>query len=426
MRAESATSAVWLMTDRFSEVIPENLYRALPSVAATEWRVARESLMSSLDRDAIDILRPMASHAPIPLFDLSRETADIRSSLDRAIGRVLDAGRVIMSSEHDAIEEEFAAYVGVRNAIGVANGTDALEIALAVVGVRAGDTIITVANAGGYASLAARRLGAVPVYCDVDASNLLMSAATLEACLAQAGSKPSAIVVTHLFGAMVDMPAVMLVAERHGIPVVEDCAQSMGARLEGQMCGSFGEVATTSFYPTKNLGALGDGGMIFTSNDELADRARSARQYGWSTKYHVAAEYGRNSRLDEIQAAILRVKLPLLDAAIERRKAVYQRYLEANANLFVNANNQAFAPHLAVMRVTNRAAVMDLLRSQQIGCDIHYPVLDHQQPAWRTKQPTSLPVSELAVQEIVSVPMFPHLTDAEVDHVCAALQTISE
>lgn len=368
----------------------------------------------------------MAAPTPIPLFDLSRETALLREQINEAINRVLDSGRVILAGEHAAFESEFSAFTGVEHTVGVANGTDALEIALSAVGVRAGGSVVTVPNAGGYASVATLRLGAVPAYCDVDNDTLLMSAATLTACLEQLDSKPQAIVVTHLFGAMAPMTEIMAAARAHAIPVLEDCAQSIGANMNGRMSGSFGDVATTSFYPTKNLGAYGDGGAIFTNNPDIANYARQARQYGWTSKYHIDQPYGRNSRLDELQAAILRVKLRHLDNSVARRISVFKRYEDANPALLVDAGHPAFAPHLAVIRTRHRAHVARQFSDVGIGTDVHYPVLDHQQSGWTGLTPVTLATSEAASQEILSIPMFPFLTDTEIDRVCDALANVSE
>lgn len=372
------------------------------------------------------ILGPMANLSPVPLFDLSRETSLLRTSIDEAIGRVIDSGRIIMATEHAAFESEFATYVGTTHAIGVANGTDALEIALSAVGVRAGGVVITVPNAGGYTSIATYRLGATPAYCDVAPDTLLMSAESLAACLDALEVTPQAIVVTHLFGALAPMDEIMQLARTHDIPVVEDCAQSIGARRNGVMCGNFGDVATTSFYPTKNLGAYGDGGAIFTNNTAIAEYARKARQYGWTSKYHVECPYGRNSRLDELQAAILRVKLGQLDESIARRTNIFDHYQQANASVLVDADHPAFAPHLAVIRTRNRTRVVEEFTALGISTDVHYPVLDHQQPAWSGLTPVSLAVSETAVQQILSVPMFPFLTEDEIARVCAGLASVAE
>jgi aminotransferase EvaB len=361
----------------------------------------------------------------IPFNDLSRTPPELMSEVQQAIARVLASGWFVMGPEHNAFESELAAYLGVSHAVAVANGTDALQLALAAVGVSRGDSVVTVANAGGYTSIAARLLGAVPVYCDVDQGTLLMTPAALETALAGADAKPAAIVVTHLFGAMAPIQAITAVARAHGIPVVEDCAQSIGARNADGMSGSFGDIATTSFYPTKNLGALGDGGAVYTNSPELADTVRRMRQYGWSSKYHISYDHGMNSRMDELQAAILRVKLPHLDEANERRRSIHARYEAAAPGIVVGRSSPSFIAHLAVVAVDERDAARAALAEDGIGTDIHYPVPDHWQDfPTAPPAPVVLPATERSVRRILSVPMFPELTDDEADRIAERLERL--
>jgi aminotransferase EvaB len=365
--------------------------------------------------------------ATVPLNDLSRGTSALRSEIDVAMSRVVSSGWFVLGPEHDALERELAAYVGTSHAINVGNGTDALELALAAVGVTAGDSVVTVANAGAYTTTAVRLLGAFPAYCDVDPQTLLMSVATLEETLAHLPEAPAAIVVTHLYGALAPIEAIVAVAQNRGIPVIEDCAQSLGARTPNGMGGSFADVSTTSFYPTKNLGALGDGGAVFTNNDDIAASVKRMRQYGWESKYNIQYAHGRNSRLDEIQAAILRTKLPLLDAGNARRRdihALYESATPANAKL-VNAAGESFVAHLAVLTSDKRASVRQALGDLGIATDVHYPIPDHQQgfPDF-VARPPRLEVTEWASQAIFSVPMFPELTEAETLRVQEALGSI--
>jgi aminotransferase EvaB len=365
--------------------------------------------------------------ATVPLNDLSRGTSALRSEIDVAMSRVVSSGWFVLGPEHDALERELAAYVGTSHAINVGNGTDALELALAAVGVTAGDSVVTVANAGAYTTTAVRLLGAFPAYCDVDPQTLLMSVATLEETLAHLPEAPAAIVVTHLYGALAPIEAIVAVAQNRGIPVIEDCAQSLGARTPNGMGGSFADVSTTSFYPTKNLGALGDGGAVFTNNDDIAASVKRMRQYGWESKYNIQYAHGRNSRLDEIQAAILRTKLPLLDAGNARRRdihALYESATPANAKL-VNAAGESFVAHLAVLTSDKRASVRQALGDLGIATDVHYPIPDHQQgfPDFVARAPR-LEVTEWASQAIFSVPMFPELTEAETLRVQEALGSI--
>lgn len=360
----------------------------------------------------------------IPFNDLNRGVIAIRPQLDEAIARVLSSGWFVLGPEHDALENELSSFMGVKHAINVGNGTDALELALAALGVSRGSVVITVANAGAYTSTAALLLGAEPVYCDVDPKTLLMSAETLEATLALLPEKPQAIVVTHLYGALAPIEELVTVAKKHGISIVEDCAQSLGSQVSGRRGGSFADISTTSFYPTKNLGALGDGGAVFTNSDELADKVRRMRQYGWASKYSIEHPHGKNSRLDEMQAAILRVKLPLLDSQNEQRRMHHSQYETASheGSKLLNTSNESFIGHLAVVVSNNRDKSRALLEADGVKTDVHYPIPDHKQkfPDFAPRV-TPLEVTEWASDSIFSVPLFPELTREEVDRVTEAL-----
>lgn len=366
----------------------------------------------------------MISSVKVPFNDLGRGTEAIRFEIDEAISRVVSSGWFVLGPEHNALEEELAKYLGVEHAVNVGNGTDALELAMAAVGVKSGSQVVTVANAGAYSSTAALLLGAEPIYCDVDSKTLLMSAETLEETLRKLSDKPQAIVVTHLYGALAPMNTIAEVASRHGIPLIEDCAQSLGAKLDGKFGGTFGDIATTSFYPTKNLGALGDGGAVFTNNSEYAASIRRMRQYGWASKYEIKYSHGKNSRLDEIQAAILRVKLPLLDQNNDKRRAIHQRYetLE-NQNLkLVNRSGESFIGHLAVLICSGTKDIREKLSQSGIQTEVHYPIPDHKQ-LFPDFVPRKMPleVTEWASKNIFSIPLFPELSNNEVDLICNAL-----
>jgi len=363
----------------------------------------------------------------IPFNDLSRGLAGIRGDIDGAIDRVISSGWFVLGPEHDALEHEIARYVGTSYAVNVGNGTDALELALSALGVTAGSVVFTVANAGAYASTAALLLGAEPVFVDVDPSSHLMSGASLEAAFAACEQLPAVVVVTHLYGALAPMPELMQVARKHGVPVLEDCAQSLGARWGDTMGGSFGDIATTSFYPTKNLGALGDGGAVFTDSSELATRVRQMRQYGWESKYSIEHAHGRNSRLDEIQAAILRTKLPLLDEKNDRRRQIHQQYEDATPVGFrmVNTSKSSFTGHLAVIECSEPESARRALTAKGIRTEVHYPIPDHQQkfPDFEPRQ-MPLGVTESLGSRIFTVPLFPELTDEEVLYVSEALRAL--
>lgn len=367
------------------------------------------------------------SNPSVPFNDLSRGTELLRIEIENAIARVISSGWFVLGPEHDALENELASFLGVRHAVNVGNGTDALELALAAVGVTRGSLVVTVANAGAYTSTAALLLGAEPVYCDVDPNGLLMSVDTLEATLKLLPKAPQAIVVTHLYGALAPIHDLMAVAQKYGIAVVEDCAQSLGAIASGGRGGSFADISATSFYPTKNLGALGDGGAVFTNDEELARKVRKMRQYGWASKYRIESAHGMNSRLDEIQAAILRVKLPLLDIQNQRRREIHSKYELANHDevRLVNASNESFTGHLAVVVAEDRDAARAAMESAGVKTDIHYPIPDHRQlfPDFVPRN-TPLEVTEWASQAIFSVPLFPELTEREVLVVTEAIGSI--
>lgn len=357
----------------------------------------------------------------IPFNDLGRMSPDLLAEVEAASSRVIRSGWYVMGPEHDAFEAELSAYLGGPEVVATANGTDALQLALAAVGVRAGDEVLTVANAGGYTTIAARALGAVPVYADVEDETMLMSDATVREALER--TNPKAIVATHLYGAMVDVPSVLGVAG--DIPVVEDVAQAIGASWKGTKAGRFGAIATLSFYPTKNLGALGDGGAVATDDPELAAAVRRMRQYGWVEKYRIGADLGMNSRMDELQAAILRVRLPHLDAWNERRRAIHRQY-EAATSRLVNSASESFVAHLAVIDLDDRHGVRAALDEAGINTDIHYPLPDHlQEFPSRRPAAVSLPATERAAGAVLSLPMFPELTDAEVARVAAALAEVA-
>ncbi len=348
--------------------------------------------------------------------DLSLHNSAIAEALHRAAGRVIDSGWYAMGPEVTAFEKAFAAYCGATDAIGVANGTDAIELALRAVGVNAGDEVITVANAGFYSSTAIRAIGAVPVYVDIQESNLLMDVT----CAAQAITpKTKAIIITHLFGQLADMQPLCALAKKHGLALVEDCAQSHGATANGKRAGSFGDIAAFSFFPTKNLGALGDGGAVVTSSEKLAARVRSLRQYGWTTKYTVADGGARNSRLDEMQAALLSVKLPLLDGWNEKRRQIARRYAEKIQHTAVRVpaiGGIDYVAHLYVIRCAQRDALKKHLHDHGIASDIHYPILDTQQPVTDGQYAAvALPVSEKMRSEILTLPCYPELTLDDVD-----------
>lgn len=368
--------------------------------------------------------RGLSSSIPvvIALNDLKRELAPLRADLDAAVARVLDSGWFALGEELDHFEREFADFLGGGHVAGVANGTDALELALRALGIGPEDSVITAANAGGYATTAILACGARPVYVDVDYESGLIGPEQLaEDQLISA----SAMVVTHLYGRMADMAALRKRARRAETRIVEDCAQAHGARLAGRTAGSWGDIGCFSFYPTKNLGALGDAGGVFSTAEEHVDRVRHLRQYGWGDKYLHELPGGRNSRLDEIQAACLRARLPRLDTGNQKRRSVGQRYQNGLDNPLIRVprrpDDDSDVVHLYPVYCDQRQHLMEHLRAEGVQTAIHYPRPDHLQPAWKDETgPISLPNTERRAGEILSLPCHSALTEQEIDHVIDA------
>jgi dTDP-4-amino-4,6-dideoxygalactose transaminase len=359
----------------------------------------------------------------ILVSDLHRQTSALRQDVLAAMTAVLDSAWFVHGKSCTGFEARFAEYCGTSQCVGVANGTDALEIGLRAIGVTSGSRVATVANAGFYTSTALLAIGAQPVYIDVDPQTMLMDLRQLAHVLESRDL--TAVVITHLYGLMHDMPAVRALCDAKGVRVLEDCAQAHGAVNASGKAGSFGHAATFSFYPTKNLGAIGDGGAITTNDADIAARARALRQYGWDKKYHVAHTGGRNSRLDEMQAAILTVKLPHLDAWNDRRRAIAARYTEHIKNPRVTCppvRGAEYVGHLYVMQCDDREGLRAHLDKAGIATDIHYPVPDHQQAAVRQDgQEPSLPVTERLARQLLTIPLYPELTDPEVDRIVQAI-----
>lgn len=350
-----------------------------------------------------------------------------KAEIEAAMARVLASGWYILGQEVAAFESEFAQYVGTAHAVGVASGTDAIQIALRALGVGPGDVVATVSHTAVATVAAIELAGATPLLVDIDPVTFTMDATALERAM---NPKVKAIVAVHLYGHPADLAAISSIAERHGAALIEDCAQSHGATFDGRTAGAWGRLGAFSFYPTKNLGALGDGGAVVTGDSALAARIRSLREYGWRERY-VSSEAGLNSRLDEMQAAILRVKLHYLDAENARRREIASWYNELLAGLELTlptiAENVTHAFHQYVVRTGRRDALREHLRQSSIGALIHYPVPVHLQPAYRDRVliAGALTATEAAAREVLSLPMFPELTRAEVERVCAAVHDFS-
>jgi aminotransferase EvaB len=344
--------------------------------------------------------------------------------IDAAIRRVMQSGQYILGTENDAFDREFAGYLGVDGVVGVANGTDALELALRAAGVGPGDKVVTVANTVTATVTAIVAAGATPAFVEIEAGTMLIDPPAVEAMLTTLRDpRIKAILPVHLYGQAADMPRLMEIARQHNLVVVEDCAQAHGAVVAGRKAGAWGQLAAFSFYPTKNLGAFGDGGAVAGSDPALLEKVRLLRQYGWRRRY-VSDAPGRNSRLDELQAAILRVRLARLDLENAHRAALAARYLERLAGtplrLPVVAPGRTHTWHQFVVRTPNRDELKARLEQLGIVCGVLYPVPIHRQPAFHRAELT-LPETERACAEVLSLPLHGGLQLPDVDAVCDAV-----
>lgn len=353
----------------------------------------------------------------VPANDLSRFAA---APVMSALFDVVTSGRFVHGHHHESFEDEFARYLGANHCVGVASGSDALELILRAHDIGQWDRVLTVANAGGYATAAILKVGAVPVFADVDWS-LTMDPDCIDETL-------DAVIVTHLFGQMANMPEITERCNRFGTLLVEDCAQASGAMMHGVKAGAWGEAAAFSFYPTKNLAALGDAGAVVCRNHVAADRVRSLREHGWGPheRGRILHTNGMNSRLDEMQAAVLRHRLSELDGSNLRRieiLSMYQQSLPEHVGHFAfRGVGLEHVAHLAVVVCQDRDSLRAHLEHRGIGTAVHYPLLDHQQPAWEF-QNVNVPVSDHMAGRVLTIPCFPTMTDDEIERVCEALAT---
>jgi dTDP-4-amino-4,6-dideoxygalactose transaminase len=356
-----------------------------------------------------------------------------KEAIDAAVARALASGWYILGKEGEAFEREYAAWQGTARAIGCANGTDALTLAMRGLGIGPGATVVTVSHTAVATVAAIEMVGATPLLLDIDPETYTMDPDELAAVLEDPppGLPPiRAVIPVHIYGQSCDLAPMLKATQAHGVAVIEDCSQAHGATYAGRKVGNHGDVACYSLYPTKNLGALGDGGVLTTDDATLADRIGAIRQYGWKERY-ISAEAGVNSRLDELQAAILRVKLTALDAGNARRQAIAAAYDAALADgPFAPPPRRPGATHVFhqyVLRVPDRTALIARLRAEGVATAIHYPQPVHLQPAYRGRTPlgpAGCAETARAAAEVMSLPMFPELTDAQVEHVCAALRRL--
>jgi dTDP-3-amino-3,4,6-trideoxy-alpha-D-glucose transaminase len=367
--------------------------------------------------------RPPARLSPrkVPFNVLAPGVEAIRTQLDAAIGRVLDRGWFLMGPEIEKFEREFAAYHGNSlEAVGVGSGTDAIRIGLGALGVGPGDDVLVTANAGVPPVAALVAAGARPVFCDVDPHTHTLDPEEIDR---RVTARSKAIVVVHLYGHAAEMTAISQRAQQHGLKVLEDCAQAHGARYDGRLVGTLGDAAAFSFYPTKNLGALGDAGALLTADPRVAEQARLLRMYGWRHRY-ISEVHNTVSRLDEIQAAALSVKLRHLDAWNATRGRLAARY-RANLEGIVTLPPVEGVFHLFVVQSPRRDDLKAFLADKGVGSDVHYPLPAHLQAPYLEygDGPGSLPVTERLAREVLSLPMYPELPAQSVDYVCQLLRT---
>ena len=362
----------------------------------------------------------------ISVNDLTRWDADELSEVSARILEVVKSGCFMRGPQTQELEISLGKQLGGMNVVAVGNGTDALVLALMALEVGPGDFVATTANAGGYATGAILRLGATPVLIDVVVTTGQMSSESLLGTIAS-GIRLKALVVTHLFGLMAEISEIREIAEQFNVLLIEDCAQSFGARLNGVPAGAWGHAATFSFYPTKNLAALGDGGAVAFRTPDQADVCRQLAQYGWSERYVVARRSGINSRLDELQASVLNIRLKRLERQNSKRRAIVSRYSQSirSPRYFMRSDSDSFVAHLAVLVTPTRDRDIETFHQGNIGTTVHYPVQDHQQPAWKSLfEGLNLPNTEALANSIVSLPCYPNLRNSEIEHICNILSQL--
>ncbi len=360
----------------------------------------------------------------VPLNDLSRWRDGEISTLLVAFESVLKSGSFMHGRLTRELENEIARISGQQSAVAVANGTDALYLALQALDVNEKWTVFNVANAGGYTTHAALRCGASVRFIDIDIATAQMSPASLRSALQDARGS-TVVVVTHLYGLMADIDAIAETCREFGAFLIEDCAQATGASRNWRAAGSFGDIATFSFYPTKNLAALGDGGAVALSSPERTQTIRELAQYGWSDRYKIARRGGTNSRIDELQSAVLLSRVQQLGSDNAIRREIVREYADAastNRHFFWR-NDDSYVGHLAVMKSDDRTSDVKRLREHGVQCGVHYPIPDHHQPAWQSHfKHVHLPNTERLSKEIITLPCFPRMTVEEISRVRDALR----
>lgn len=363
----------------------------------------------------------------IPFVDLKSQYQCIKEEVLAEIGQALDGMQLFLGKNVQTLESDFAAYCDTEFAIGVGSGTDALYIALRACGVGPGDEVITVPNTFIATAEAIILAGARPVFVDINPETYNIDTSQIERVI---NSQTTAILPVHLYGQPADMDPILELAEAYKLKVIEDACQAHGAEYRGRRTGSMGDAGCFSFYFSKNLGAYGEGGMVTTSDPDIARRCRMLRDHGQSAKYYHSL-MGVNSRLDELQAAVLRIKLPYLDEWTENRRRLAQAYYDGLPPSVLKPQEMSWAKHvyhLYVVRTQERDQLREWLESKGIAAGMHYPVPIHLQEAWREYggADCSLPVTEKITREIISLPMYPELSIEEVDYICDSIREFDE
>jgi len=355
----------------------------------------------------------------VPNAAPARMSEDERHAVSAAVESVLAADRWILGKAVQQFEEQFSHYLGFGSTVGVANGTDALVVAFGALELPVGSRVLVAANEGGYAAVACRLAGLEPVAMDVDELTMLPTSATAEAALRDS---VCAIVVTHLHGEATDISELDQWRRAKGIALIEDCAQAAGARTNGNHLGFNADATTFSFYPTKNLAAVGDAGAVVFADATAAARARQLREYGWGERFRAELQGGRNSRLDELHAAVLLARLPYLDARNERRRAISARYRDAAAPLHLHGDAASTVAHHSVILSDQRSGLAAYLEQRGVSTAVHYPHLLQEMPGLGLVAPAATPVASRQRERKLSLPCFPELEESEIAHVVESLE----
>ena len=361
-----------------------------------------------------------------PLNDLSRKSSSFVDDVTASVRQVIESGQYFNGVHTRQFCTWMSSRLQSQSFLPLANGTDALIVALEALRLPVGSHIAMTPNAGGYACIAAVRAGLIPYFIDIDPITHQMDPESLRAAF-ETNQNISAVIITHLYGLVGEVASVKLLCEEYQVALIEDCAQAFGASVNGQSVGTFGDIATFSFYPTKNLGAFGDAGGITCRNKDTFELVVSLSQYGWRDRYQIEVNRGFNSRMDEIQAAILCTQVKTFDADNSHRREIvlqYDKSLDSSRRM-IHRNDQSFIGHLAIMVTSTREADMAKLHSQGIATGIHYPTLDYHQEAWtKSFSKPSCPVAESTVRTILTLPCFPSMSQKEVDHVTPCLREL--